>query len=223
MQVSGVQPLMWEAPPHCSAPGFPVLHYLLELAQIHFPWVGDAHPSISSSVIPFSSCSQSFPASQPFPMTWFFASGSQSTGASTSASVLPVNIQGWFPLGLTDFISLQSKGLSRVFSNTTVQKHQFFGAQPPLWAVQIIFLFLWSWQSWGPPPCCKWSVGEFPQALEKTAREAGRQPASVRNPFSCSTVARLSKRAFASQTIHVSALPCKLSQWKSPSRVDSLW
>ena len=86
------------------------------------------HPIISSSVIPFSSCLQSFPASGSFPVSQFFASDSQSLGASASASVLPMNIQDWFPLWLTGLISLQSKGLSRVFSNTTVQKHQFFGA-----------------------------------------------------------------------------------------------
>ena len=87
------------------------------------------HPTISSSVIPFSSCLLSFPASGSFPMSQFFASGGQSSGVSASASVLPMNIQGWFPLGLTGLISLQSKGLSRVFSNTTVQKHQFLGVQ----------------------------------------------------------------------------------------------
>ena len=75
---------------------------------------------------PFSSCLLSFPASGAFPMSWLFASGGQSTGVSVSASVPPVNIQDWFPLGLTSFISLQSKGLLRVFSNTTNQKHQFF-------------------------------------------------------------------------------------------------
>ena len=85
------------------------------------------HPTILSSVIPFSSCFQSFPASGSFPVSYFFASGGQSIGASAWASVLPMNIQGWFPLGLTGLISLQSKGVSRVFSNTTVQKHQFFG------------------------------------------------------------------------------------------------
>ena len=87
------------------------------------------HPTISSSVIPFSSCLQSFPASGSFQMSQFFASGSQSIGASASVSVLPMNIQDWFPLGLTGWISLQSKELSRVFSNTTVQKHQFLSAQ----------------------------------------------------------------------------------------------
>ena len=87
------------------------------------------HPTISSSVIPFSSCLQSFPASGSFQMTPFFASGGQSIGVSASASVLPMNIQDWFPLGWTDWISFQSKGLSRVFSNTTVQKHHFFGTQ----------------------------------------------------------------------------------------------
>ena len=86
-------------------------------------------PTISSSVIAFSSCLQSFPASGSFPMSQFFASGGQSIGVSTSASVLPVNIQDWSPLGWTGWISLQSKGLSRVFSNTTVQKHQFFTVQ----------------------------------------------------------------------------------------------
>ena len=86
------------------------------------------HPTISSSVIPFSSCPQSFPASRSFQMSQFFTSGGQSIGVSASASVLLMNIQDWFPLGWTGLI-LQSKGLSRVFSNTTVQKHQFFSAQ----------------------------------------------------------------------------------------------
>ena len=81
------------------------------------------HPTTSSSVTPFSSCPQSFPASGSFPMSQLFASGAQSTGASASASALPMNIQDWFPLGWTSWISLQSKGLSRIFSNTTVWKH----------------------------------------------------------------------------------------------------
>ena len=88
------------------------------------------HPAISSSVIPFSSCPQSLPASVSFPISHIFAWGGQSTGLSAVASVLPVNTQDWCPLGWTDWISLPSKGLSRVFSNTTVQKHQFFGTQP---------------------------------------------------------------------------------------------
>ena len=87
------------------------------------------HPTVSSSVTSFSSCPQSFPASGSFPMSWLFASGGQSIGASASASVLAMNIQGWFHLGLTSLISLQSKGLSRVFSSTAVWKHQFFGTQ----------------------------------------------------------------------------------------------
>ena len=87
------------------------------------------HPAISSSVIPFS-CPQSLPASGSFPMSQLFVSGGQSIGASASKSVLPMNTQDWSPLEWTSWISLQSKGLSRVFSNTTVQKHQFFGAQP---------------------------------------------------------------------------------------------
>ena len=92
------------------------------------------HPTISSSVIPFSSCLQSFPASGSFQMSQFFASGGQSIGVSASASVLPMNIQDWSPLGWTGWISLQSKGLSRVFSNTTVQKYQLFGTQLSLWS-----------------------------------------------------------------------------------------
>ena len=90
------------------------------------------HPTISSSVIPFSYCLQSFLASGSFPRSQFFSSGGQSIGVLASESILPMNIQDWFPLGLTGLISLQSRGLSRVFSNTRVQKHQFFGAQPPL-------------------------------------------------------------------------------------------
>ena len=101
-------------PMDCSVPGFPVLHYLPEFAQI--------------------CVHQSFPASESFPMSWLFPSGGQSIGASASALVLPMNIQGWFPLGLTGLISLQSKGLSRVLSNTTVQKHQFFSTELSLWS-----------------------------------------------------------------------------------------
>ena len=95
------------------------------------------HPTISSSAISFSSCLQSFLESGSFPRSHFFASGGQSIGASGSASVLPLNIQDWFPLGWTGRISLQSKGLSRVFSNTTVQKHQFFGTQLSLFFTSI--------------------------------------------------------------------------------------
>ena len=91
-------------------------------------------PTISSSVIPYSPCLQSFPASGSFPVSHFFTSGGQSIGASASASsVLPINTEGWFPLGLTGLISFQSSGLSRVFSNITIQKHQFFSTQPSVW------------------------------------------------------------------------------------------
>ena len=88
------------------------------------------HLIISSSVVPFSSCLQSFPASRSFSVSQFSASGGQSIRASSSTSVLPMNIKDWFPLGWTGLISMQSKGFSRVFSNTTVQKHQFFSTQP---------------------------------------------------------------------------------------------
>ena len=93
------------------------------------PWSRWCHPAISFSVIPLSSCSQSLPTSESFPMSQLFTWGGQTIGVSASASVLPMNIQDWFPLGWTGWISFQSKGPSRVFSNTTVQKHQFFGTQ----------------------------------------------------------------------------------------------
>ena len=108
---------LWD-PMNCSTPGLPVHHQLPEFT----------HPAISSSVVPFSSCPQSPPASESFPMSQLFTRGGQSTGVSAWASFLPKNTQDWSPLGWTGWISLQSKGLSRVFSNTTVQKHQFFGA-----------------------------------------------------------------------------------------------
>ena len=92
------------------------------------------YPTTSFSVTPFSSCPQPFPPSWSFPIGQLFSSGGQSIGASTSASVLPMNIQGIFPLGLTGLIFLQSEGLCRVFSSTTVWKHQFFGTQPALWS-----------------------------------------------------------------------------------------
>ena len=91
------------------------------------PW---CHSAISSSVVPFSSCPQSLPASESFPKSQLFAWGGQSIGVSASTSVLPMNTQDWSPLGWTGWISLQPKGLSRVFFNTTIQNHQFFGTQP---------------------------------------------------------------------------------------------
>ena len=112
----------------CSMPGFPVHHHLLEFAQTHVASVSDA---IQPSHLLSPSCLQSFPASRSFPVSQFFESGGQSIGASTVASVLSKNIQDLFPVGLTGLI-LQSKGLSRVFSSTTVQKHQFFGIQSSL-------------------------------------------------------------------------------------------
>ena len=117
------------SPMNCNTLGFPVHHQLPELTQTHINRVGDAmqpsHPLLS----PFSSRLQSFPASRSFLLSQFSPSGGQTIGVSASASVLPVNIQDWFPWGWTGWVSLQSKGISRVFSNTTVQKHQFFSAQ----------------------------------------------------------------------------------------------
>ena len=119
LQPHGLQP---DARPPCPSPASGVYPNSCPLSQ----W---CHQTISSSVIPFSHL-QSFSASGSFQMTQIFTSGGQSIGVSASASVLPMNIQDWFPLGWTSWIALQSKGLSRVFSNTTVQKHQFVGAQP---------------------------------------------------------------------------------------------
>ena len=116
-------PMNWQhARPPCPSPTPGVHSNSCALS----PW---CHPAISSSVVPFSSCPQSLPASGSFPMSQLFAWGGQSIGVSALASVLPMNTQDWSPLGWTGWISLQSKGLSRVFSNTTVQKHQFFSIQ----------------------------------------------------------------------------------------------
>ena len=118
LQLHGLQ----HARPPCPSPTPRVYSNWCPLSQ----W---CHPTISSSVLPFSSCLQSFPASGSFEMNQFFATGTQSIGVSASASVLPTNIQDWFILGWTGWIFLQSKGVSRVFSNTTVQKHKFFDTQ----------------------------------------------------------------------------------------------
>ena len=126
-------------PMNRSTPGLPVHHQLSESTQTHIHWVGDAiqpsHPLSS-----FSSRPQSFPASESFPMSQLFA---WSIGVSASASVLPMNTQVLSPLGWTGWISLQSKGLSRVFSNTTVQKHQFFGAQIQLQLLKYVLRMKW--------------------------------------------------------------------------------
>ena len=120
-------------PRDCSMPGFPVHHQLLKLVQTHVYLSWWCHLIISSSVVPFSSCLQFFPASGSFQMRQFFTSGGQSIRASNSASVLPMSIHYCLPLGLTGLISLQYKGLSRVFYNTVVQKRHFFGAKLSLW------------------------------------------------------------------------------------------
>ena len=126
----------------CSTPDFPVSSLS--------PWVCSnsghmsrwCHPTLPSSFILFCSCLKSFPASGSFPMRWLFTSGGQSIGMSASTSVLPMNIQGWFPLGLTDLISLLSKKLSRVFFSTTIQKYPFFDTQPFLCSTSYICTWL---------------------------------------------------------------------------------
>ena len=128
-------------PMSCSTPGLPVHHQLLEFTQTHVHQVDDAIQP-SHPVVSFSSCPQSFPASGSFQMSQIFASGGQSIGVSASTSVLPMNTQDWSPLGWTGCVSLKSMGLSRVFSNTTVQKHQFFGTQLSLWSSSHIHTWL---------------------------------------------------------------------------------
>ena len=123
------------ARPPCPSPTLGVHSNSCPLSLWHYP-------TISSSVIPFSSCLQSFPASGSFQISQLFASGGQSIGVSASASVLPMNIQDLFPIGWTGLVSLQSRGLSRVFSNTTVQKHQFLGAQLSLYSNSHIHIWL---------------------------------------------------------------------------------
>ena len=115
------------------------LSFTLSRSLLKLMFIECCHPTISSSVAPFSSCPPSFPASRSFPMNWLLASGDQSIGASTS--VLPMNNQGWFPLGLTGLI-LQLKGLSRVFFSTAIWRHQFFSAQPSLWFASHICTWL---------------------------------------------------------------------------------
>ena len=125
----------------CSTPDFPVLHYLLEFAQTRVHWVSDA----SNHLIlchHFRLLPSAFPPSASFPVSRLYTSGGQRIGTSSSASVLPVNIQAWFSLGLTGLISLQSKKLLRVCSSTTIQKHQFFRVQPSLWSSSHIFIWL---------------------------------------------------------------------------------
>ena len=120
-------------PPHgLPQPRFPYTSPSPGVCSNSHPLSQWCHPTILSSVVPFSFCNQSFPASGAFPMSQLYASGGQSIGAS--ASIFLMNIQGWFPLQLTGLFYLQSKGLSRVFSNTTVQKHQFFNVQLSLWS-----------------------------------------------------------------------------------------
>ena len=123
---------------HQAPPSFTISRVCSDLCLLSW-W---CYPAISSSVVPFSSCLQPFPASGSFLMSPLFTSGGQSTGASATASVFPMNIQGWFPLESTGLISLLSKGLSRVFSSTTIQKHQIFSAQPSLWSNSHICMWL---------------------------------------------------------------------------------
>ena len=139
----------------CSVMSNPLQHHGLQHVRLPCPSPSSGacsnscplswrcHPTILSSVTPFSSCLQSFPVSGSFPMSQSFVSGGQSIGASASESVLPMNIQDWFHFGMTSLICLQIKGLSRVFSNTTVQKHQFFGTHSSLWSNSHIHTCYW--------------------------------------------------------------------------------
>ena len=136
-------------PMDCSTPGFPILcHRRSWLKLMSIESVMVSHPTISSSVVPFFSCPQSFPSSGLFPMSWLFASGGQSSGASALASVLPMNIQGWFPLGLTGLISLLYKGLSRVFSSTTSYCVLFLDEFQTCYHFSSNFLIAWLSSTW---------------------------------------------------------------------------
>ena len=145
-----------------------VFHYLLEFAQI----ISIGSVMSSNHLI---LCCHSFPASASFPVSCFFTSGSQSIGASVSASVLPMNIQAWFPLWWTGWISLQSKGLWRVFPSTIIWKHQFFGAQPSLWSTSHICtwllekLYLWLYRSLSAKWCLCFSSGRRRTDVSKPA------------------------------------------------------
>ena len=133
---------LFMTPMDCIMPGFPVPYHLLELAHIYVHWVGDAfQPSQPLSPSSASTFSLS-PASRSFPTSQLFISGSQSVRASAAASVLPINIQDWSPLGLIGLIFLQSKGLLSIFSSTTVQKHQFFSTLPSLLSSSHICMWL---------------------------------------------------------------------------------
>ena len=122
-----------------SMPGLPVHHQFLEFNQTHVHW---CCPTTLSSIVPFFSCPQSLPTSRSFPMSQLSASGGQSIGVSVLTSVFPTCTQDWSSLGWTGWISLQPKGLSRVFSNTTIWKHQFFSTQPSLWSNSHIHIQL---------------------------------------------------------------------------------
>ena len=169
--VGSLSLLQWIFPTQGSNPGLPLCRWILyqlshqgsplspgvcsNSCSLNWWW----HPTFSLSAAPFSSCPQFSPASGFFPMSWLIVSGGYSTGASASASVLPLNTQGWFPLGLTGLISLQSKGLLRVFSNTTISKHQFFGTQFSLWSSSHSHTWLEKPQLWlYGPLLAKWCL-----------------------------------------------------------------
>ena len=147
-------------PRNCSTPGFPILHYLPEFAQTHVHWVSWCHSTVSSSVAP-SPIAVSLSQHQSFPMSWLFASGANVLEPQHQSfqkiQWISGNIQGWFPLGLTSLISLQSKGLWGVFSSTTVQKHQFFGIQPSLWSNSHIVHDSWKNHSFDSMDLCQQS------------------------------------------------------------------
>ena len=164
-------------PLDCRTPGFPVLHCLPEFAQTHARWINDTIQP--SSVDPFSSCPQSSPASGFFLMSQFFTSGGQSIKASALALVLPVNIQGWFPLGLTSLISLLSKGLSRVLSSTTILKHQVFDAQLSLRLTLTSVHDYWKDHSFDYADLCRQSnVSAFQYAVEVCHRFPSKEQVS---------------------------------------------
>ena len=158
--VTQLGPTLWD-PMDCGKPCFLIHQQHPELAQTHAHCVNDAIQPVHPPLSPSPLAPQSFPASGSFPMSQLWASGGQSNGVSASASVLPMNIQNWFPLGFTGLISLLSKLFSRVFSSTTVQKCQFFGAQPSLWSNSHIHTWLWKNQTNYTDLCQQSDVSAF--------------------------------------------------------------
>ena len=207
-------------------PGSSVIHYLPEVSQILVQWVTWwCFLIISSLVILFSSCLQYFPVLESLPMSRLFASGGQSIGALASVSVLPMNIQGWFPLGLTSLISLQSKGLLRVFSSTTVQKHEFSGAQPSLWTNSHIYTWLlekpWLWP-YRPIGLFWWLSGKESVCHFRRHRSGRSSGEGNESPFQYSCLGNPMDRGTWLATFHGVAKQSDKTEWLNNNKTITL-